>query len=438
MSEGTNALLVTGVRQAGKTYLIERCLKESGRPYLEFNLVENPLLAKNLNESCSRGADAVMMALRAYAGRPLEPGTIVFIDEVQEARELVTAMKFLVLKGKCRFILSGSLLGVELSNLRSAPVGYLSHLDLYPLDLEEWYIASGLGEDVLALVKACFEEKRPVPEAFHLSLIESFYRYLLVGGMPSAVSEFVESQDVGKVALIQDDIIRLYKGDFTKYEKASHIHLTMLYDLVPAELLKANRRYYIDDLNRGKESSYSYARLEDGFEWLRVSGVAVPCLNVRDFEIPLLMSVKRSLFKLYYSDVGLLARCYGPETALSLLGDRSQANIGALFENFAANELDKHGYPLYYLNSKKRGELDFIIEKGGAPVPIEIKSGSSHKVHRAIDNFAPDCKEAYVFSTHNVEVEGKIAYLPIYMLMFLDNRNYGFRATAVDLSTLGL
>lgn len=438
IENGRNALLVSGVRQAGKSFLIHHCLAKSGRSFFEMNLLNDAALAKSLNESAKKGAEETSMVLQIAAGHPLEKGTIVFLDEIQEAPELVTVIKFLVLKNQYRFILSGSLLGIELKNIRSAPVGFLTYIDLYPLDLEEWYIASGLGEEVFSLLRDCFANRQPVPDSIHQALIDSFYLYLLVGGMPSAVDEYFHSQDVGRVGAIQSDIIRLYKSDFTKYEAGSRLYLNSLYDLIPTELLKGNRRYVIDDLNKPGLKYKNYVRLEEGFEWLRSAGVAVPCLNAREFVLPLLGSVKHSLFKLFLSDVGLLTRQYGRSTALSILGDRDIVNLGALFENFAANELDKHGFPLYYVNSKSRGELDFVIEKDGALLPIEIKSGSSYKTHKALDNFYNEYREAMVFSPYNVETEGKIIYYPIYMLMFLDNRDYGFSAPGVDLSSLNV
>ena len=228
LSQSTDALLVTGARQIGKTYSIRECLKESGRPFVEFNLIEQPELI-DLFRSAETAAD-LTLRISAAAGRTLIPNeTVIFIDEVQEYHEIVTQMKFLVKDSPFRYILSGSLLGVELNDLRSAPVGYLQTLDMYPMSLEEFFTAIGLSDTVLEHIRTCFSSHKPVDEYIHKKMIDAFYLYLIIGGMPEAVQTYIDTNDIAKVNEIHEKIRRQYQIDFTKYEQNSKLRLRDLY-----------------------------------------------------------------------------------------------------------------------------------------------------------------------------------------------------------------
>ena len=217
-----------------------------------------------------------------------------------------------------------------------------------------------------------------------------------------------------------NDIISQYKKDFTKYEtEDKKPYLTHIYDLIPAELNSSNKRFNCSNLKKGLK----YSRSEANFIWLDSAGVAIPAYNVTEPVLPLLLNEKSSLFKLFLSDVGMLTSMYGKSTKMQILANDQDINNGALYENVVAQELKAHGFKLYYYNSKKYGELDFVIEYKGKVLPIEVKSGKSYQRHSALNNiidvpnYAID--EAYVLSNYNVEVKGNITYYPIYMLMFI-------------------
>ena len=237
------ALLVSGARQVGKTYSIRRCLAEKKCNHLEINLIEQPELIPVFEQSMS--VDDLVVNLSAATNYSFVKGeSILFIDEVQVVRDIVTRIKFWVDEGSFRYILSGSLLGIELKSIRSAPVGYLEEVKMFPLDFEEFLKASSVNDDVLVHLRHCFLEKRPVGELIHDKIMKHFRRYLVVGGMPDAVREYVESGDISKVTVIQQNIKELYKLDFTKYEsKDKKLMIISVYETMPSQLLKQNRRF---------------------------------------------------------------------------------------------------------------------------------------------------------------------------------------------------
>ena len=381
ITHGNDAFLLTGARQIGKTYLIRQCLKESGYPYIEFNFIEQPELV-NLFAG-AKDAKELLMRLSVVAKEPLEQGkTIIFLDEIQEFKDIVTRIKFLVEDGTFRYIMSGSLLGVELNDLRSAPVGYLEIYDMYPLDFKEFVRAAGLKNDVILMLEDHFKKRNPVDDFIHSKMLDLFYLYLIVGGMPEAVAVYLETNDLAKVAKVHEKIIRLYKTDFSKYEKNYKLKLQEIYDAMPGQLDQKNKRFQLNAIEKGM----SYDRLKNDFLWLKDAGVAIPVYNISEPKLPLIISENRNLFKLFFSDVGLLTSCYSNQVKLAILNKEKAINNGALFENVAAQELLAKRHKEYYFNSKQQGELDFVIELDGKVVPLEIKSGKDYKRHSALNN----------------------------------------------------
>lgn len=421
IANGKEACLLTGARQTGKTYLIRQCLRASGFPYLEINFVEQPELVELFSEA--KTAKDLLLRLSLVSGEALEKGrTIIFLDEVQEFKDIVTRVKFMVEEGSFRYIMSGSLLGVELNNLRSAPVGYLRMTELFPLTFQEFAEAVGIKSAVIDSLRDCFESRSPVDAFVHAKMLEIFYLYLIVGGMPEAVDTYIRTNDLARVAQVHANIIRLYRTDFSKYESVYRLKLKEIYDAIPGQLNCPNKRFRLNNIGKGM----SYDRVANDFLWLKDAGVAIPVYNIREPKLPFEISENRNLFKLFFSDVGLLTSCYSDQVKMQILNQSSSINNGALFENATAQELLAKGFREYYFNSKKQGELDFVIEMNGEAVPLEIKSGKDYKRHSALDQVLGDTKygirQAYIFSGRNVEVQGKRIYMPIYMLMFIENK----------------
>lgn len=434
IDNGDDALLITGARQVGKTYLIRQLLKDKKRDYVEFNFEKQPHLLPLFKSAIEKDEKTFIENLRVAANKVIKDNTVIFFDEIQECKEIVTIIKFLVEHGKYKYVLSGSLLGVELRDLRSAPVGYMTTIDMYPMDLEEFFLANGLGQDVIEILRNCFERKLPVSDFIHENLIDAFYKYLIIGGMPEAVKTFIETGDYNKVKKVHNKIYREYKRDFSKYESDKKLKLINTYDLIPAELDQKNKRYIFTDLY----SEFRFDRYENSFMWLNDAGVALPTYNVTEVEVPLEASKKSNLFKLFLSDVGMLTSMYGTATIMKLLSKEKEINCGAMFENFAAQELKAHGFNnLYYFNNKKHGEVDFLIEYEGDVLPIEIKSGKDYQSHSAMSYFCENkFSRGFVFSDYNFSVVNNIYYYPIYMLMFVQNDKEIEQKGKLDLSKL--
>lgn len=426
LDNSEKALLVYGVRQAGKTFIIRECLKRNGCEYIEFNLINQPELVEILRDST--GIDDLIIKLSLYSEKKIVPGkTIFFFDEIQRYKEIVTKIKFLVEDKRFRYILSGSLLGVEIVNLKSAPVGYLQTLNMYPMDFEEFLQIFSVDEAIINNLRNCFITKTKVDEIIHNKIMEMFNIYLIIGGMPAAVERYRNTENIDDVMEEHRAIIEQYKLDFTQYEEENRkLIITHIYELIPAELNEKNKRFMIADINK----NLRYDRISDSFVWLWKSGVALGVFNTTEPTIPLMLNEKSALFKLFISDIGLLTTIYGKSCKLKIVNKESDINKGAVFENVVAQELHAHGYPLYYYNSKKFGEIDFIVEQNGKSLPIEVKSGKAYNKHSALNNLMNakeyGIEEAFIFTNDNVKIEGKLNYLPIYMVMFLKDEPMEF------------
>jgi hypothetical protein len=416
--EKKKALLITGARQVGKTYSIREFGHKSFRSFVEINFLENTA-AKELFENAKTSKD-LLLRLSLVADGDLIPGdTLIFLDEVQECKEIVTAIKFLVEEGSYRYILSGSLLGVELKDIRSVPVGYMDIVEMYPLDFEEFMLANKVASRIVEVLREDFEKKIPVDPVIHEKMMELFRLYLIVGGMPAAVEQYLETNNLREVLRIQQSIIALYKKDIAKYDPDNKLYIEDIFDLIPSELNAKNKRFILKNLNE----NFRFSKFSNSFLWLKEAGVALPTFCVDEPVSPLLLSKSRNLFKLFMADVGLLASTYMDDIQIKILNHEKDINFGSVYENVAAQELKAHGFDLYYFNSKKQGELDFLVEHQGSILPIEIKSGKDYTKHAALSNVMtnPDYNipEAYVFHNGNVSRSEKVTYYPIYMLMFV-------------------
>ena len=412
------ALLITGARQTGKTFSIREFARRNYPTFIEINFIESPS-AKDIFLG-AKDAQEVLFRLSAFVTQPLVPGkTLIFLDEVQECPEAVTQIKFLVNEGSYRYALSGSLLGIELKDLRSEPVGYLDVKEMFPLDFEEFCLALGMSQQLLETLSVSFRNRQPIDPFVHERMMSLFRLYLMVGGMPAAVSKYLSTNNLQEVASEQQAILRLYKRDIAKYDPQHKLYLDEIFELIPSELNAKNKRFILKSLNENMK----FSRYEDSFIWLKDAGVALPTYNVEEPRLPLLLSKQRNLFKLFQNDVGLLACQYAGSIGLQILKGDSTINFGSIYENAAAQELHAHGFTLYYFNSKRQGELDFVVEDNAEVLPIEVKSGKDYARHNALSNILNtpeyDIRHAMVFCNDNISCRGVITYYPIYMIMFL-------------------
>jgi len=414
------ALLVTGARQVGKTYSVRQFGNSHFDSFVEFNFIKNEE-SRTIFQNVSDEKD-ILLRISALSDKPLVPGkTLVFFDEVQVCPEAITHMKFLVEEGSYRYILSGSLLGVELKNIRSVPVGYMTEAQMFPLDFEEFIRANGTANDVVEHLRNSFENRQSPDPVVHAKMMRYHSLYLVTGGMPAVVQKYLDTNDLRKVQAEQSAIVREYKRDITQYDERLKMRLRHIYDIMPSELNKHNKRFFLKNASlRGRLD-----RAESDFIWLAEAGVAIPVYNVDEPKIPLELAKKANLFKFFLNDVGLLCSMYAEGIQMKILNGETDINFGAIYENFAAQELSAHGFDsVYYFNSKKRGEVDFIVEHEGTVLPIEVKSGKDFTSHAALDNLMGEEEfgipsALVVCKSGKIEVVGKTTYLPIYDMMFL-------------------
>ena len=447
LKQRNTALLIKGARQVGKTYSINKFIDSNFKHKIVIDFAQRMDLVDAFAQI--KNYEQVLIRLSAIDGPNLVPKeTVIFFDEIQvlykrreelakknmldeTSQDLITAIKPLVIEGSYRYILSGSLLGVTLNNVVLNPTGYLDIKQMYPLDFEEYLLAKRVGENVIDYLRKCFLEKESVDEEIHKIILNHFKEYVLIGGMPQAVSDFINTKNVFTVEQTQTQIIDQYTIDIKKYidEEVKKLRVREIYKAIPSELNSKNKRFMSSHILT--KSELNRLNLIDEYLWLTNAGIAIPVFNVSAIESPLAISVERKTLKLFINDIGLL------DTMLLATGIRERIlnndkviNYGAPYENVCAQELLAHGFneKLYYYNSKKHGEIDFVIEYNNEVLPIEIKSGKADEAnvynHSALNNALRiyDIKEAYVFGETNYFKENdRIHQFPIYMISFINN-----------------
>lgn len=436
INNSNKALLVTGARQTGKTWLIRDEIEKSEYSIFEINFINQPEMIDFLNVSIS--AEDFLIRLRVILPENCKPKkTIIFFDEIQKCPEIVTKIKFLVDEGSYKYVMSGSLLGVELRGITSVPVGYLNVIRMYPMDFEEFMIANDISGTVLKILKESFESKTRIDDYIHDRLMSLFFIYLIVGGMPDAVKTYINTKDIREVDKIQKEIVMMYKEDFSQYENDDKkLKLISIYDVIPSELNKQNKKFVFTMLNK----ELKFERYENSFLWLKDAGVVIPVYNTDNPQIPLISSKSSNVFKLYNSDTGLLTSTYPAQTKIELINRNAETNNGALFENAVAQQLLSNGFDLYFFKKKNIGELDFLIEMNGNVGVIEVKSGKDYKKHKALDNVLNSkdyhIRQAYVLCTGNIESDGYITYIPVYLMYLVKEKELSKMIVDVDLGKL--
>ena len=296
------ALFITGSRQIGKSYSIRAFGKASHATYIELNLMENRQAKDALLEA--RDADDFISRVTLLSGKSIAPGkTLVFIDEVQEAPDIMTMAKFLVEDGRCRWAFSGSMLGTQFKGVRSYPVGYVHELRMFPLDFEEFCWATGVSEGARQTIRdACISE-RPIPDYIHDAMMANFRTYTVVGGMPEVVQRFLDTQgDLASVRQLQSELNEQYRRDISKYASGRALQVQSIYDQLPIMLEGEHKRFVLNSI----DPKAHYEKYQRDFVWLVDAGVALKADIVTEPKSPLLKTARPSQFKLYQSDTGML------------------------------------------------------------------------------------------------------------------------------------
>lgn len=412
------ALLIKGARQVGKTTVVRQFAKANYKNFVEINFEQMPT-AKQAFEG-NLDARTILINLSAMGFGPLEPGkTLIFFDEIQFCPNARTAIKFLVEDGQYDYIESGSLLGINYKDVSSYPVGFEHELDMFPLDFEEFLWACNISEDVIGMLKDCYESLRPVPAFLHRQIMERYRQYLIVGGMPEVVATYLNNEDFSKTVTNQKDILTGYRNDISKYAGNDKILVKSVFDAIPGQLSKQDKRFILASI----EKNASRRKYGAPTQWLVDAGMAYYSFNVGAFELPFPSHENLRLYKLFFIDSGLMCAMTLDNIQAKVLSGEIFVNEGALAENYVAGELTKHGISLNYYDRKSKHELDFVFPENGKISIIEVKSGKDYKKHSSLNMsqclFADKIGRSIVMSGNNLEFEGGVLYLPMYMSMFI-------------------
>lgn len=421
-----SALIIKGARQVGKSYLVREFGRNEYESYIEINFLKNPLY-KNIFKG-DLSAEEIFKRLSAYIPnlKIIPFKTLLFLDEIQVCAEARTAVKFLVEDGSVDVISSGSLLGLSyledddknVTEPTSLPVGYEEQITMYSLDFEEFLWAKGYNDDAIAYLKDFYISNKEVSKELNDKYLELFREFMIVGGMPEVVQTFIDTNNFQEASKIQGKILSDYQDDISKHAKGQEkIKVRQCYDSIPKQLAKEYKKFQYSVVEKGKTSK----KYGGSIKWLCDSSLVNKCSNVNEAYIPLLAYEMDDQFKLYLNDTGLLLYLYGPETKLAILNNTLKGNSkGGIYENIISESLLKRGYKLYYYKTQNSSmEIEFVIEKNGEVIPIEVKAGndSTPSLNSFINKYHP--KVSYKFVNGNVGfLDGKKT-LPHYMVMFI-------------------
>ena len=424
-SDSNKILVIDGARQIGKSYIIRKVGEDLFKKnYIEINFVadkEGSKLFENVNT-----VEDFYFTLSTIAGDKMKDkkNTLIFLDEIQEYPQFITLLKFLKQDDRYTYIASGSLLGVTLANTGSIPIGSIEIKRMYQLDFEEFLIANGFSSEAIKVLENKFLSRESLDVAMHVKVLDLFKKYLIVGGLPDAVNEFLRTRNVVAIRKIQEDIIRFYGEDASKYDIENKLKIKRIYDMLPSTMQNAKKRIVAKDIEGivGKR----FKNYADEFDYLTSSGIALEVKAISNPIFPLVQSEDKNLLKLYMNDVGLLSGLLYKNNAKPILDDVRSINLGALYETAVAGQLKALGHKLFYYDNRNRGEVDFLVDDFDnlSILPIEVKSGRDYTIHSALNHFLNNdsypCKYGYVLSNEReIKTIGKVTYLPIYFVMFI-------------------
>lgn len=433
---GKTALLIDGARRVGKSYIVEAFAKKEYRSYILIDFFTASQDVKDLFENYLHDLDTFFLFLSNYYQVKLYPReTLIIFDEVQEFPRARGAIKYLVADGRYDYIETGSLMSIK-KNVQDALIpSEEHHVNLYPMDFEEFLWA--LGDDMLMpFIKERFEKKQPLGPALHRKAMDLFRQYLIVGGMPQAVKEFVESRDFDEVDRVKRDILTLYRADMMKHAQGYEIKVARVFDEIPAQLQKHERKFKLADL----EKNARMRDYEDALFWLDDAMIVNTCYNSTAPNIGLKLNMDRLTLKCYMADTGLLISHAFDENGIvseeiykKILFDKLGVNMGMIVENVVAQMLVASGHKLYFYSNPSREdrnarmEIDFLIAKDKISnrhniSPIEVKSSTRYTL-TSLRKFVTKYKEQthipYVIHPNDFKEEDGIVYLPLYMTPML-------------------
>ena len=415
-------LVIDGARQIGKSFIIRETGKKFFKHFVEINLKDDSEGDK-LFESVRTTEDFYLQVSALYGNNLGDVSdTMIFLDEIQVYPHLLTMLKPLRADARYRYICSGSLLGITLQHT-FIPMGSIDEVKMFPMDFEEFLLANNVGKDVISYLRKCFAGQTPPSEGIHKTILGLFKRYLLSGGLPDSVKAFVEAKNVYTMRENQALTYKYYSDDAAKYDKEHSLKIRRIYDYLPSCMENKVKRIQFKKIEDAPKASMG--RYQDEFDYLLSSGCVLGAKAISNPVFPLCESASKNLIKLYYNDVGLLTNLLYKNNIDAVLNKDSGVNLGSVYETACAMELSAHGHDLYYFDSKKVGEVDFLINdyENTSILPIEIKSGNDQNNFRAIPKLVKEpynLQKGYIFGNENgISSKSNLVTFPIYMIMFL-------------------
>ena len=414
-------LIVQGARQAGKTYAIERFAEKNYEETIEINFKETP--SANEIFSGDLSVDAMVMALRfRFPDKKIQPEkTLIFLDEIQECREAITSLKFWALDNRYDVIVSGSLLGIDYKRASSYPVGYVDYITVHGLDFEEFLWGIGISDDMIASLRTYFIENKPVPYAVNKQMMGYYRLYIATGGMPEVVQKYIDTKDFREVDRLQRSLLQGYQYDIAHYATAEEkVKAEKCYLSLAGQLLdKENHKFQYKEIEHGARAQKYYSSIE----WLIRADIIHMCRRITDMRYDLEDYARDDFFRAYTTDLSLLVAMKDFFLKQHIVENTLSGNTkGGLYECAIADALFKNGYTLYfYKNDTTKKEIDFLIQKEGHVIPIEVKSGNTraNSLTSVIRN-KPDIDCGYKFVDGNIGVDDDdIITLPLYMAFFI-------------------
>ena len=425
--QGSSALLIEGARRVGKSFIAEKFARQEYKSYLLIDFSKAAPDIKQLFETETEDLDTLFQALQAHYKVRLYPRkSCIILDEIQfcpKARQLIKA---LVADGRFDYIETGSLISLKRNISDILIPSEEESTRMVPLDFEEFLWALG-DEITYPVIEEHFEERKPLGQALHRSIMKSFREYILTGGMPQVVTEYVKSHDFEAADRIKRRILRLYREDISKFAKGYESKVFAIFDDIPGQLSKKEKKYKLASLSK----SARMREYEDAFVWLTEAMVVNPCFNSTDPNEGLKLSEEFTTQKIYMADTGLLVTLtFGDSDYLdndlyrAILFDRLNVNEGMLMENIVSQMLCSSGHKLFFYSRNdsrsyaNRLEIDFLIKRGRKICPIEVKSASYRK-HSSLDKFTgrfgKRLGERYILYQNDVMEKDGVIHLPLYM-----------------------
>lgn len=412
-STGRMPLIINGARQVGKTYILEQFGREHFDNVVYLNMEIEGLFCKFLEENLS--PEKILQFLEAAKGQEITAGkTLVFFDEIQACERALTSLKYFCEQTpEYHVVAAGSLLGVAINRQKySFPVGKVNEMNMYPLDFEEFLWAVN-REKLAKEIRENYAENKAMPEALHKTALELYQQYFIIGGMPAAVANFIETNSFLKVQVIQNNILNEYIADMAKYaEPATSIKIRACYHSIPAQLAKENTKFQYKVVQRGGTSTI----FGEAIEWLIFAGIVLKCERLEHGFTPINAYIDLINFKLYMGDIGILTlRSQMPlQTILSAISE-DNTFLGAMTENYVAQAFATKGYKIVYWQSDGKAEVDFVLQIDGKVVPVEVKKGTRNR-SKSLGVFVEKYKSAYSIriSKKNFGFENGIKSVPLY------------------------